>query len=79
MCNYHTNSCDRLKCKKEVSGHGLTSDEARILVKQWLMLGLDISDDAEDGQARHVHDFPLESLFPIGDELALDQRAAELA
>ena len=78
ICNYHTNCYNQAKCKKEVSGHGLSNDDCRILIKKWLLLGVDISDHDAMGQKRHVIDVKLRGLLPVEDEQALDERAAGL-
>ena len=77
-CLCHTNIANQYKCKKEISRHGYTNDECRVLCKQWLLEGLALLDTDPCGQSSHVHDYDVGRLLPIRNEADLDARAATL-
>ena len=55
ICECHSNEADALRCQKQVHVGSGTPEEARRLVKGWLLLGRDIPKLAKDGRANHVH------------------------
>ena len=55
----------------------ISENEKRIRLKQWLLAGLEISDDDPHGQHRHVHETDV-IRFPAKTEHEVDAEMARL-
>ena len=54
-CNMHHDHGDSKPCKKQIEVTSkVSADEARRLVKAWLILGKDISADDKEGRTKHI-------------------------
>jgi hypothetical protein len=77
VCDYHTNFDNGFRCKKEFSRRGFTDEQHRIRIKQWLLAGMDIDEDAVQGQCDHVRGVDPGG-FPDRSEADVDAEMATL-
>ena len=77
-CGYHSNQeFNKAECKKNCNLAWMTMDEKRVRLKLWLLMGLDIPDNEDLGQQKHVHNIELKDL-PLEPEAEVDLRMRRL-
>ena len=81
QCNYHfKKNYDQRRCQKYCTDARFTGEQQRRLCKAWLLAGLAVDEDAEEGQPDHVFGVDVYSLFDeLPEEAELDRQAEALA
>ena len=74
-CGYHTNCYNETKCQKTFKKQEYTNDECRVFMKQWLLAGLEIAEDHDEGQKTHLNMNPLD--FEPKTEAEVDRQMSD--
>jgi len=54
ICNYHTNLDNEACCQKSCRDKKFSEGQCRVLMKQWLLAGLELKTDLWEGQRMHL-------------------------